>query len=226
MMFNIPNLLTIGNLISGVLGIIYVLENGPQYAIWFVVVSAFFDFLDGFVARLMKISGEMGKQLDSLADMVSFGVLPGIVFFTLLKPLEIHPFLPYLSFLIVAFSALRLAKFNIDTRQTHGFLGLPTPANTLLVVSLPSLSIPTDVAGIVYSILIVVLSLLLTSDIPMMALKFKKFGLKENLDRYLFVVWAVICLAIWGLAGIAYVIGTYILYSILMWVKSIANRKV
>ncbi len=217
MIKHIPNTLTLLNLATGALGIIVVLDGEPIYGAYFVLISAFFDFLDGFAARLLKVQGELGKQLDSLADMVSFGLLPGMVIYTLAVDTE---WAKYFGLLIPMFSAYRLAKFNLDPRQSDRFIGLPTPANALLVTTLPFLSetwpllagwleSPFFIAG-----LSIILSILLVAEIPLIALKFKNFSLKDNVYRYL-LIGLGIGLAVWlGLAGIPIIILAYFCLSI------------
>lgn len=148
---HIPNAITCGNLFCGCLAIVAAFNGNLVLTAYLVGIAAILDFFDGFVARLLKVGGELGKQLDSLADMVTFGVVPGVViyeimteynlsqavFYTRIDPPAIFFYLPYLGFIITIFSALRLAKFNIDTRQTDSFIGVPTPANTILICSLP-----------------------------------------------------------------------------------------
>ena len=135
---HIPNAITCANLFSGCIGIVFAFKGEQEVAAYFVLLSGLFDFFDGMVARLLNVKSEIGKQLDSLADMVSFGFLPGVVMFQLLMLSDYSSaYLPYLGFLITVFSALRLAKFNIDERQTEDFIGLNTPKNTLFIVSLP-----------------------------------------------------------------------------------------
>ena len=131
----LPNLFTSLNLLSGCIGIVFISSGKLEYALYFVLTGVFFDFLDGFSARLLKVSSPIGKELDSLADMVTFGVLPSFVIYELLNPLT-DGWMPYTSFLIAIFSALRLAKFNVDTRQREVFIGLPTPANAVFISGL------------------------------------------------------------------------------------------
>ena len=128
---HIPNAITCANLFSGCIGIVYAFNGALETAAYFVLLSGIFDFFDGFAARLLNVKSNIGKDLDSLADMVSFGFLPGVVMYQLLSQSDYaSPYLPYLAFIITVFSALRLAKFNNDTRQTEDFIGLNTPMNT------------------------------------------------------------------------------------------------
>lgn len=183
--------------------------------------GAFFDFIDGFIARALKVKSQLGKQLDSLADLVTFGVLPSFIIFELLKIQSPFNGLPYIAFLIAAFSALRLAKFNIDLRQASYFIGLPTPANAILISSFPfilekntlysqTLLNPWVLAG-----LSVLLSILLVSEIKLMALKFENFLFSKNWKRYLLIFAAIIMIAGLGASAIPLVILLYIFLSLL-----------
>ncbi|SHN22090.1 CDP-diacylglycerol---serine O-phosphatidyltransferase [Cyclobacterium lianum] len=218
---HIPNTLTCLNLLSGMIGILYVVQNGPYYGFYFILAAAVFDFFDGFAARWLKVQGEMGKQLDSLADMVTFGVLPSFIAFFLIQSAGGHPFLPYLAFLIGIQSALRLAKFNIDERQEDRFIGLPTPANALFFSTLPLLAAGESFFGELLqnpwllSTISVLFALLLTAEIPLIALKFKDYSWKNNLFRYLLVLVSAGSLAFWGWAGIPLAVLAYILLSLI-----------
>lgn len=195
----IPNLLTLCNLMSGCGAMMAALEGRFELTFWLVIAAAVFDFFDGFAARMLHVSSPIGKELDSLADMVSFGVVPAVVAFKMLTLSGIGDglgWLAYLGFIIAAFSALRLAKFNIDERQTEEFRGLPTPACALFFVALPLLGCGWVAQPLVLLVLTVVFSALLVCDMPMFSLKFKTFGLKKNALRYVFIVISVI-LIIW-----------------------------
>jgi CDP-diacylglycerol---serine O-phosphatidyltransferase len=218
---HIPNAITCLNLLSGMIGIYYVLNHHLQIGAYFIFAAAVFDFLDGFVARILKVQSEIGKQLDSLADLVTFGVLPSFILFQWLKETTSSEYLPFIAFLIGIFSAVRLAKFNIDTRQSDQFIGLPTPANALLISTLPFLTekfmVMNDIIAqpIALVIIIVLLSYLLVAELPLIALKFKNYQLKDNLSRYSVVLTAIIFILTLGISGIPFVIGTYLLISIL-----------
>lgn len=214
-----PNFITLLNLLSGVLGILWVLEGQVVYGAYFVVLSAGFDFLDGFVARLLKVQSAMGKELDSLADVVSFGVLPGIVVYSLTKEQTDSQFLPYLTLIVPMLSAYRLAKFNLDTRQSERFIGLPTPANALLLSTLPHLVaqwpeltpwITSPIALVVFAW---VTSILLVSELPLIALKFKNSNFADNTYRYTLLCLGAFCFAWLQIAGIPLIIITYLLLS-------------
>ncbi len=214
-----PNFITLLNLLSGVLGILWVLEGQVMYGAYFVVLSAGFDFLDGFVARLLKVQSAMGKELDSLADVVSFGVLPGIVLYSLTKEQTDSQFLPYLTLIVPMLSAYRLAKFNLDTRQSDRFIGLPTPANALLLSTLPHLVAqwPELAPWITSPIALVVFawatSILLISELPLIALKFKNSNFADNTYRYTLLCLGGFFFAWLQLAGIPLIILAYLLLS-------------
>lgn len=209
---HLPNLLTSCNLLCGCFGIVAAMEGQPFYAAFFVWVAGLFDFFDGFAARALNVSSSIGKELDSLADVVSFGVVPAFVMFRM-WPSEAGEYWPYLSFLIVVFSAIRLAIFNIDETQRDSFKGLPTPANALLITALPlqeSLVTPWLTIPIVLLAIIVVSSFLLVSRIELFALKFKNFSWKENKIRFVFLLLTIALLAVLKLAAIPLIILMYI----------------
>jgi CDP-diacylglycerol--serine O-phosphatidyltransferase len=214
-----PNFITLLNLLSGVVGILWVLEGQLLYGAYFVILSAGFDFLDGFAARLLKVQSDMGKELDSLADVVSFGVLPGILLFSLTKAQTDSQVLPYLTLIIPMLSAYRLAKFNLDTRQSDRFIGLPTPANALLLSTLPHLVAhwPELAPWVTSPIALVVIawatSILLVSELPLIALKFKNSSFADNTYRYTLLCLGAFCFAWLQLAGIPLIIIAYLLLS-------------
>ncbi len=215
----LPNFITLLNLLSGVLGILWVLEGQPLYGAYFVILSATFDFFDGFAARLLKVQSEMGKELDSLADVVSFGVLPGILLYSLTKSQTEASFLPYCTLIIPMLSAYRLAKFNLDTRQSDRFIGLPTPANALLLTTIPYLAArwpelsPWLSSPIALVVIAWLTSLLLVAELPLIALKFKNSSFTDNSYRYALLVIGAVCLVWLQLAGIPLVILAYLLLS-------------
>lgn len=214
-----PNFITLLNLLSGVLGILWVLEGQVLYGAYFVILSAGFDFLDGFAARLLKVQSDMGKELDSLADVVSFGVLPGILLYSLTKAQTDSQFLPYLTLIVPMLSAYRLAKFNLDTRQSDRFIGLPTPANALLLSTLPHLVAhwpelaPWVTSPIALVVIAWVASILLVSELPLIALKFKNSSFADNTYRYTLLCLGAFCFAWLQLAGIPLIIIAYLLLS-------------
>ena len=170
---NIPNLITLGNLFCGLVAIVFSLNNNLYFAGTFIFFGAILDFFDGLSARLLKVSSEIGKQLDSMADMVTFGVAPGMIMFQMIKLSKIdeNSYIAYIGFIITIFSAIRLAKFNIDTKQTSSFIGLPTPAAAIFIASLPIISEYQNIQFTNSNFFIgisVILSILLISKLPFM----------------------------------------------------------
>lgn len=255
-LFNIPNLFTAANMVSGILCIFFVFMGRFEYAPWFIFLGALFDFLDGFMARILKQYSELGKQLDSLADMVTFGLAPGVLMMAVIAvsiEMKAYPtgenvsayvdhvlstwklalyydsaepfrgfykYLPFLGLLIPVFSLFRLAKFNVDTRQSESFIGMPTPAVTLFFSSF-ALALwyyfstdgyPEYFQHYVFQpwfvcLLVVVMSLSLVSEIPLFALKFKHFKWAGNQVRYLFLAISLIlilALKVWAIALIVF----------------------
>lgn len=237
---HIPNAITCCNLLCGCLAIVQAFEGNLVYTAYLVGLAAIFDFFDGFAARMLKVSSAIGKDLDSLADMVTFGVVPGLVMFQLLKTSLItgnedfqvfknNSFLVYLPFIIIIFSALRLAKFNNDTRQTESFIGLNTPANSMVICSFPLIinqhpEIGTLLNPYVLCVLSVGLSLVLVSEIPMFSLKFKHFKWKGNEIRFIFLALSLLMLTTLQFLGIPLIIILYVLLSLLT--NYLAKRKV
>lgn len=230
---HLPNLLTLSNLFCGLLAVQFAWTGSLEHAAWCIFIAAIFDFTDGFAARLLKAYSELGKQLDSLADLVSFGVAPASILYVLLQQESefvraiagdgfIFKIVMYLPFLIALFSALRLAKFNIDERQTSSFIGLPTPANAMLIASIP---LSTAIGNFdlhqwminAYVLLgiSVGFSYLLISPIPLFALKFKHFRFKGNEIRFLFMGTAIVLLLSLFLNAIPFIILSYVLISIM-----------
>lgn len=207
------------NLLSGVVGILWVLEGQLLYGAYFVILSAGFDFLDGFAARLLKVQSDMGKELDSLADVISFGVLPGIILYSLAKAQSDSQIHPYLTLIIPMLSAYRLAKFNLDIRQSDRFIGLPTPANALLLSTLPHLVArwPELALWVTSPIALVVIawttSILLVTELPLIALKFKNLSFADNAYRYTLLFFATLCFTWLQLAGFPLIIIAYLLLS-------------
>ena len=216
---HIPNAITCANLFSGCIGIVYAFNGALETAAYFVLLSGIFDFFDGFAARLLHVKSDIGKELDSLADVISFGFLPGVVMFQLLSQSDFSsPYLPYFGFVITAFSALRLAKFNIDTRQTEDFIGLNTPMNTLFIVSLPF--IQKDYPEIIGSApllvgLIVLVSWLLVSEIKIFSLKFSSTSWAQNKIKYIFLILSVLLVAVLKFAAVPLILVLYIGLSVL-----------
>jgi len=228
---NIPNFITILNLTAGCFSIVSVFDNNIFMASIFIFASAIFDFLDGTFARILNAKSEIGKQLDSLADIVSFGVAPGMIVYQLLNKSNFliipdntaFQFLVFAAFLIPAFSAIRLAKFNLDVNQSDSFIGLPVPANAIFIASLPIISdlnlfnyvwLNEIVFNTWFLIaLCIITSYLLISKIPMFALKFKNLKWKENKLRFIFLIICVTLLVIFQFLAIPMIIILYILFS-------------
>lgn len=221
---NIPNSITCLNLLSGCFACIFAFQGQYDWVALCIGLSALFDFLDGMAARLLHAYSPLGKELDSLADLISFGLAPGLMVMHLMAyNSTFHGMAEYQSWwalsalLIPVFSALRLAKFNIDTRQTTSFIGLPVPANALFWIGICQavLRRESPVCGYAIVALVIIFSLLLVSEIPMFSLKFKNLKWEENYLRYLIIAVAAICLISLGLAGLAATIGLYIVLSLL-----------
>ena len=220
---HIPNTITCCNLVSGCIATYFAFQGIYWEALLFIVIGAVFDFFDGMSARLLHVSSDIGKELDSLADDITFGFAPSAIVFSFLNSFHTHlPFVPFLAFIIAAFSALRLAKFNLDERQALGFIGLPTPANALfwgsLIVSLDwqTWYVPYQLPDFWFYVtlaLIPVSSYLLVSEIPMFALKFKTWGWKGNEVKYIFLLTCIPMLLILGVSGLAAIIAWYVLLS-------------
>lgn len=252
----IPHILTSANLACGVIAIILSLKGYLSYSPYFIFLAAFFDFFDGFAARLLKVTGEFGKQLDSLADVITFGVAPGIIVFQFLQISKLDVditqqynhideillqmdtsevfYVSFLALLIPVFSGLRLAKFNIDTRQSDSFIGLPTPANAILFASFPlmfndalSTMEPWKLAvgniltnETVLLNLVVVFSLLLVAEIPLFALKFKTYNPKANIMKYSFLLVSLVLIFTLLYWALPIIIILYVILSIIKFLSS------
>lgn len=226
-----PNMLTLANLVAGAIAITLTLRfHAYESAFWLIIAAAVCDFFDGFAARLLKQSSPLGVQLDSLADDISFGLAPAVVMFDMygqstsyynLSASIIEP-LGYVTLIIAAFSALRLAKFNIDTTQSTEFAGLPTPANAMMLMSLAVLAEQGHVA--LYqehiALISVAAALLLISPIRMFALKFKGFGIKGNELRYAFMLLSLIIIIAVPAYSVLAIIVIYIALSTVRWLFS------
>lgn len=223
----IPNIITLLNLFSGTIAITLAFNaNFIGVVIW-VVIAAIFDFFDGMAARLLKAYSPLGKELDSLADIVSFGVAPAAALYVLMRNNFIYPdvlqtishLIPYLAFLIPVFAAYRLAKFNIDTRQSHSFIGLPTPANGLFWVSycyaIDKLLLHNELIIYATVIAVIIMSILMIAEIPMFSFKFKNKGFKGNVKQIIQITLTIALVAIFGIGGVALSIIAYILLSII-----------
>jgi CDP-diacylglycerol--serine O-phosphatidyltransferase len=194
-----------------------VVNGNLNAAAYFVWIACVFDFFDGFAARMLKVSSPIGKELDSLADMVSFGLLPAMVMYRMLLESNAYEYFPYFAFSIAIFSALRLAIFNIDETQRDSFKGLPTPANALFITALPLLTGNIALAlfeAWILCVIVAVSSYLLVSGIPLFALKFKSFAWKENKIRFTFLILSVLLLAVLKIAAIPVIILLYITLSL------------
>lgn len=223
---HIPNTITCLNLFSGCIACVMAFEARYELAFLFIIIGAVFDFFDGMLARLLKAYSPIGKELDSLADDITFGVAPALIVFSFLKePAMIYPdllqglrgYVPYFAFLLAVFSGLRLAKFNVDERQTSSFIGMPTPANALfwgalIVGGQEFLLLHCNVIFILLAI--VVFSLLLVSEIPMFSLKFKNLSWKDNKVSFIFLLVSAPLLVFLGISGFAAVIAWYIILSL------------
>lgn len=214
---HIPNTITCLNLISGCIATYWAFQGDHQMALLFIVIGAVFDFFDGMSARLLHVSSPIGKELDSLADDITFGFAPSAIVFSYLSSLTANSQLPiaYLAFIMAAFSALRLAKFNLDERQALGFIGLPTPANALFWGSLI-----VGAGAWIHTSLIIMLGVplscyLLVSEIPMFALKFKTWGWKGNEVKYIFLLTCIPLLLLLGVSGLAAIIAWYVILSVI-----------
>ncbi len=239
---HIPNLLTSLNLACGALAVFFALNGHVEWAVWLIFIGAIFDFSDGFAARALKAYSDMGKELDSLADLISFGVAPAAIFSTLVKQLitgdATTPFdtllfsdkvLVLIPFILVVFSGLRLAKFNVDIRQTESFLGLTTTATGIFTASFAYIIFkqPEMFDWLnVYIIITMVafFSIMLVSEVPMFSLKFKNFRFNENRERFLLLALALIFIVWLGVGGIAATILYYILYSTAKWIFTHKNK--
>lgn len=244
-LINLPNIITCGNLLSGCMAIFFGLHGQVEWACLCIILGAVFDFFDGMTARALHISGPIGKELDSLADMVTFGVAPSVLAYCIIDSIDSLPsdsacwaFL--MCCIIAAFSALRLAKFNCDERQHLSFIGLPTPANAIFWIGLTYImrieSIHCFVlnhplgSGICFGLLLFVMSVLLISELPMFSLKLKSGhnGFAENRTRYIFLALVVLILVCCSFMGLDYVFASaapIILLYILMSVIDVLSKR-
>ncbi len=249
---HIPNLFTLGNLFCGLIALLFTFQSDFEAVAFFVVLGIVFDFFDGFLARILKVSGELGKQLDSLADMVTSGVVPGFVMYFLIykssyinidKPLLDKGLLiqfsnndysmtwfAYLGLILSLAASYRLAKFNIDTRQSDSFTGLPTPAMSLFVVSLPLIQQYSDVEIVLELVsnnyfliaIAILLSYLMNANLPLLALKFKSFSWKGNEFRFTLIALSIVLLITLQFLAIPLIIVVYILISI---IQNLVSKK-
>lgn len=230
---NIPNSITCCNLISGCIATYNAFLGDIRMALLWIIVGAVFDFFDGMSARLLKVSSPIGKELDSLADDITFGFAPSAIIFYELSIMEypsellmLKPYLPYFAFVMAAYSALRLAKFNLDERQSLGFIGLPTPANALFWGAL-FVGAQNFMESTAYMLPVVLLTIcvscwLLIAEVPMFALKFKQWGWKGNEVKYIFLISCLPLLMIFGITAFSVIIAWYVVLSV---VVNLRNKK-
>ncbi len=213
----LPNVITCANLFSGCVGIVFAFKGDLFSAAYCVLVSGIFDFFDGMVARLLNVKSNIGKELDSLADIVSFGLLPGVVLFQLLKQSDLSAgYIPYLGFIITIFSALRLAKFNIDERQTIDFIGLNTPMNTLFIISLPFIEADYPLvikSGWFLMGVIALNSFLLVSEMKIFSLKFSGLNWQKDKVKFIFLIISAILIAVLRFTATPFILVLYIVLS-------------
>ena len=229
---HIPNTVTCCNLFSGCIASVMAYEMKYELAAFFIILAAIFDFFDGMLARLLNARSPIGKDIDSLADDISFGFTPAMIVFSLFKEVHYPSFLananewfPYCAFIIAVFSALRLAKFNIDTRQTTSFIGMPTPANALFWASLAIGAHDTLISESYFNafylfILVCIMSWLLVSELPMFSLKLKNLTWTDNKIRYIFIIGCIPLLISLKLLSFAAIIAWYLILSIITYKKA------
>ena len=218
---HIPNLLTISNLICGCIALYLTFQGELVFTAYLIGLAAIFDFMDGAAARLLNVSNPIGKELDSLADMVSFGLVPGSVVFHLLEKSPLSQY-SFMALVIPIFSAYRLAKFNVDENQNENFIGLPTPANCLVFVSIPLITTFNSESTIAYLfeipeillIITILMSLALVSRINMFSLKFKNLKFQDNKFRFFLITMSIILLTWLEFSAIPIIILLYIMMSI------------
>ncbi|WP_395063649.1 CDP-alcohol phosphatidyltransferase family protein [Flavobacterium sp.] len=230
---HIPNFLTLLNLFCGCIAVVFIAEFKFDIAFYFVCLGIFFDFFDGFFARKFGVAGPLGVQLDSLADMVTSGVAPGFVMFKILLKLEdqiqvcngcdpnmalgfnYYALLPYLGFIITLGACYRLANFNIDTRQSDSFIGLPTPANALFIMSLPLISVPFIDNQWVLLVITLLSAYVMNAEIPLFSLKIKNFSFQKYKLQIGFLVASIVMIVTLQFLAIPLIILTYVLLSVL-----------
>ena len=234
---HIPNLITCLNATSGMAGVLFAFNGELFPAAVCVLAAMVFDFFDGFAARLLNVRSDMGKELDSLADVVSFGVMPAVLAYCLIRDVALirsftslyvmrpwfENLVAYSPLIIPAFSIYRLAKFNLDARQTHSFIGMPTPANALFWVSLVfcyrfEREFFFDVWGFpaLLALCVLVFSLLLVSGFPMFSLKLSSFSWRANFPLYVFLAALLAIALLWGWKALSFTIPLYVLVSVFL----------
>lgn len=218
---HIPNLLTISNLICGCIALYFTFQGELVFTAYLIGLAAIFDFMDGAAARFLNVSNPIGKELDSLADMISFGLVPGAVVFHLLEESPLSQY-SFMALIIPIFSAYRLAKFNVDENQNENFIGLPTPANCLVFVSIPLITTFNSESTIAYLfeipeillIITILMSLALVSRVNMFSLKFKNLKFQDNKFRFFLITMSIILLTWLEFSAIPIIILLYIMISI------------
>lgn len=234
---HIPNAITLLNLLSGLIALVYAFDDNLQMAFLWVCMGIFFDFWDGFTARILKVSSPLGVQLDSLADMVTSGVVPGVVMYQMLAHIQENydaynvtedtfymKLVPFIGFIITLGSCMRLAKFNIDTRQTDSFIGLPTPANALFILSIPMIMARTEFDFLIdlfsNPYVLVVISIfsafIMNAELPLFSLKTKNKNLSDNKVTFLFLGICALLLLFFQFEAIPVIIIFYILLSVIL----------
>ena len=212
---HIPNAITCLNLATGSIGCIYVIQGDYHQAFYFIIIAAIFDFFDGMVARLLGVQSPIGKELDSLADMVSFGLLPALYLVMAIDSCNPpYGYVKYFGILVAIFSALRLAKFNLDTRQSDQFIGLPTPANAVMITSLSFLPTSWIIDCYTFIIFTIICCFLMIMEIPLIALKFRGLGWKSNQWRFSLIGVVLVLLAVFKFAALPFLIPSYLFMSI------------
>lgn len=238
---SIPNFITLMNLLSGVISILFFSQGNLKMAGIMIFVAAIFDFFDGFLARILKAFSKIGGDLDSLADMVSFGVAPGFIMYQLI--LDSHgrqsfmlfgiDIIPFIAFIVPLFAALRLAKFNVDERQTTSFIGLPSPAAGLLIAALPLMKAQLYEGQTLFYMVVtntyfylgiaIMMSLLMVAELPLFAMKFKSFRIKGNEVRYLFILISLTLVITLQFVAIPFIVLTYLFLSLVVFLTDIQS---
>lgn len=223
---HIPNTITSLNLFSGSVGVVMAFQANYQAALACMLLAAVFDFCDGLAARALHAYSSIGKELDSLADVVSFGFLPATMVYQLLTVASDNAYLPFAAYIITVFSALRLAKFNVDERQTSSFIGLATPANAIFWAGLVASYHPyAEVYPYAVIVLILLMSFLLVAEVPFFSLKFKNLKWKDNSIRFIFLIVSVVLLLVLRLDAFMWIILAYILMAFAAWAMAAVKNK-
>ena len=238
---HIPNLLTCGNFFCGCLGVNFAYNGNLAWAAYMIGLAGIFDFFDGFVARLLNVSSPIGKELDSLADMVTSGLVPGIIMFNLLTKnqnildLSLSSVLvPFFGLVLTLGACYRLAKFNIDTRQLNSFIGLPTPAMSLFVISLPLIQQSSEIEFIQNLIsnnyflcgITLLLTYLMNAELPLFSLKFKEYSVKNNAVKYLFLLISLLLIFCLEFLSIPLIVLLYVLLSMIINYRKTRSLKI